>query len=68
LMDPDGHPRVRRFVAIEGARPVYLVDDRVLSVVRDMIREGNRKAAKDAEKAERRERIGSLADPLEEEQ
>jgi hypothetical protein len=36
---------------------VYLVDDSVMSVVQDMIREYNRKKKKDLEKMERRERI-----------
>jgi len=62
-VDPEGHERPRLFVAIEGAAPVYLVDERALSVVKDMIREGNRKKKKDAEKAARRERIPSDAIP-----
>ena len=59
LMDPEGNPRPRRYVTIEGEPSVYLVADRVLSVVKDLVREGNRKARKDAEKAARRERIPS---------
>lgn len=59
LVDPEGRERVRRYAMVEGAQPVYLVDQRVLSVVHDLIREGNRKKAKDLEKAERRERIPS---------
>ena len=58
----------RRYASIEGAESIYLVDDRALNVVRDMIREGNRKAKKDAEKGKRRERIPSEALPQEEEE
>jgi hypothetical protein len=63
LIDAEGHPRPRRFAAIEGDPAVYLVDDRSLNVVRDLIREGNRKAKKDAEKAARRERIDGAPEP-----
>ena len=59
LTDPEGHERARRFATIEGHESVYLVSDRVLSQIKDLIREGNRKAKKDAEKAARRERIPS---------
>lgn len=61
LVDPEGNPRPRRYVTIEGEASVYLVGERVLSVVKDLVREGNRKAKKDAEKAARRERIPSDA-------
>ncbi|MEC8425520.1 MAG: DUF4340 domain-containing protein, partial [Myxococcota bacterium] len=61
LVDPEGNPRPRRYVTVEGAPPVYLVGERILSVVKDLIREGNRKAKKDAERAARRERIPSDA-------
>ncbi|MCK6504400.1 DUF4340 domain-containing protein [Myxococcota bacterium] len=67
-LDPEGNPRERRYVSIEGAEPVYLVDLRVLSVVRDLVREGNRKKDKDAEAAARLERIPSEAAPEEGEQ
>ncbi len=60
-VDLEGRESPRRFAAIEGDPGVYLVDERVLRVVEDMIREGNRKAKKDLEKAERRERIPSEA-------
>ena len=62
-VDLEGRESPRRFAAIEGDPGVYLVDERVLRVVEDMIREGNRKAKKDREKAERRERIPSEAAP-----
>lgn len=65
LVDPEGRERARRYVTIEGAAPVYLADERVLNVVHDMIREGNRKKEKDAEKAARQERIPSEALPPE---
>ena len=63
--DLEGNESPRRYAAIEGDPSVYLVDERVLRVVEDMIREGNRKAKKDLEKAERRERIPSSAAPEE---
>jgi hypothetical protein len=59
LVDPEGNARPRRYLSIEGEASVYLVGERTLSVVKDLIREGNRKAKKDAEKAARRERIPS---------
>lgn len=58
---PEGQPRPRRYAKIEGAEAIYLVDDRVMRVVDDLIREGNRKAERDAEKAARLERIPSEA-------
>lgn len=61
-VDPEGNERPRRYFAIEGDPAVYLSDDRSMSVVRDLIREGNRKAKKDLEKLKRRERIESVAD------
>ena len=61
MVDPEGNARPRRYVSIEGEASVYLVGERVLSVVKDLVREGNRKAKKDAEKAARRERIPSDA-------
>jgi hypothetical protein len=63
LLDPEGNPRDRRYVTIVGHPPVYLVSERVMSVVKDLVREGNRKSKKDAEKAARRERIPSDALP-----
>jgi hypothetical protein len=62
-VDPEGRESARRFAKIEGDESVYLVDERVLRVVDDMIREGNRKAKRDLEKIERRERIPSEAIP-----
>jgi hypothetical protein len=61
-VDGEGHERVRRYATVEGDGPVYLVDDSLLQVVKDLIRESNRKAKKDVDKAARRERIESVAD------
>ena len=67
LVDPEGHKRGRRYATIEGQDSVYLVDEGAFRVVQDMIREYNRKAKRDEEKATRRERIDSIGeeeDPL----
>ncbi len=64
-LDPEGNAQPRRYAAIDGDPSVYLVDERVLRVVEDLIREGNRKEERDREKAERRERIPSSAEPEE---
>ncbi|RME27664.1 MAG: DUF4340 domain-containing protein [Deltaproteobacteria bacterium] len=66
LVDAEGRERLRRYVAIEGSPSVYVADNRVFSVVQDLIREGNRKKARDLEKAARRERIPSEALPEDE--
>jgi hypothetical protein len=66
LVDPEGRERARRHATIEGQGAVYLVSDRILSQVKDLVREGNRKAKKDAEKAVRRERIPSTPEEPEE--
>ena len=58
-VDPEGRSAERRYVRVEGDPAVYLTDGRVLSVLQDLIREGNRKSAQDADKAARRERIPS---------
>lgn len=65
-VDPEGREMPRRYAGIEGDPAVYLVDERVLRVVEDMIREGNRKAKKDLERMERQQRIPSEALPDEE--
>ena len=62
-IDPEGREAPRRYAGIEGDPAVYLVDERVLRVVEDMIREGNRKAKKDLERMERQQRIPSEALP-----
>ncbi len=60
-VDPEGREHARRYAAIEGDPAVYLVSDRSLNVIKDLIREGNRKAEADADKAARRERIPSAS-------
>jgi len=57
LVDPEGNEHPRYYAMIEAERSVYLVNMGVLEVVRDLVRESGRKAAKDAEKASRQERI-----------
>jgi hypothetical protein len=57
LVDKEGNERERRYLTIEGQDPVYLVDAGVLSVVKDLVRESNRKQGRDEEKAARLERI-----------
>ena len=52
-----GHGRERRYLTIEGQDPVYLVEAGVLSGVKDLVRESNRKQGRDEEKAARLERI-----------
>ena len=61
FMDPEGNPRERYYVSVEGEAPVYLVHMGVLEVVRDLVRESKRKTDRDNEKASRRERIESVA-------
>ena len=65
---PEGEERARRYVTIEGSESVYLVDERALRVVNDMVRERNRKAERDSEKGINRERIPTeiVDDPDEE--
>ena len=65
-VDPEGRESARRYATIEGDPSVYLVDERVLRVIEDMIREGNRKAKKDLDRMERKQRIPSEALPDEE--
>jgi len=60
-VDPEGNTHVRRYASIEGDPSVYLIDDRALRVVQDLVRESNRKAERDAERAARRELIPSEA-------
>jgi hypothetical protein len=57
LVDKEGNERERRYLTIEGQDPVYLVDAGVLGVVKDLVRESNRKQGRDEEKAARLERI-----------
>lgn len=65
LFGDDGEPRrdiedrvlPRIWVMVEGGESVYLVDHSVFEVLEDARREHNRKLSKDAEKAERQEKI-----------
>jgi hypothetical protein len=62
---PSGDAPVEIVEGSEKPGAVYLVDDGVMSVVQDMIREFNRKKKKDDEKAARREKIPSELEPEE---
>ncbi|MDG1480520.1 MAG: DUF4340 domain-containing protein [Myxococcota bacterium] len=68
LVDSEGRERPRRFVSIEGDPSVYLVSDQSIKTVKDMVRERNRKAEKDAARALNLEQIPSEAIPDDEEQ
>jgi len=57
MADPEGNEHPRYYAMIESEQSVYLVNMGVLGVVKDLVREAARKAAKDAEKASRQERI-----------
>ena len=61
--DSEGNSVARFYASIEGEASVYLVHHGVYEVVRDLVRESGRKAARDAEKAARQERIGAEASP-----
>jgi len=58
--DSEGHSRDRFYASVEGEDGVYIVHSGLVEVVRDLVRESNRKDARDAEKAARRERIGTV--------
>jgi hypothetical protein len=60
MIDPEGHPRARFYVQVEGEGPVYLVDAGILEVIRDLVRESARKDVRDQETAARHERIESV--------
>ncbi|MFT5682684.1 MAG: hypothetical protein ACI8RZ_003608 [Myxococcota bacterium] len=68
LVDPEGRERARRYVSIEGDPSVYLVGEQVVKVVKDMVRERNKKKVKDDERANNREQIPSEALPDEDEE
>ena len=59
--DSEGNSVDRFYASIEGESAVYLVHHGVYEVVRDLVRESERKATRDAEKAARQERIGAEA-------
>ncbi len=54
---PEGEPYDRYYARVRESPEVYIVDSGVLEVVKDLMREHNRKATADDEKAVRRERI-----------
>ena len=68
LLDPEGRERPRRYALIEGDSSVYLIDEHPLKTVKDMVRERNRKAEKDAARAANREQIPSEALPEDDEE
>jgi len=58
LVDEMEEREMKRFYAkVSGADQVYLVDDGIISVLNDALREYNRKVGKDEEQQERREAI-----------
>jgi len=66
-VDSEGNQQVRYYATIDGHEAVYLISDAALRVVKDMLRERNRKAGQDAQRALNRERIPSEALPVEDE-
>ncbi len=57
IKDAEGNEHPRYYAMVEPEKSVYLVNMGVVEVVRDLVREAGRKAAKDADKASRQERI-----------
>lgn len=57
VTDPEGRERTRWYARVDDHPEVYLVDDGVNEVVKDLMREHRRKAEGDAEEAVRHERI-----------
>jgi hypothetical protein len=55
--DPEGHELRRFYARSDDAQTVYLVDDGVLDVAEDAVREYQRKTGHDAETAERHQRM-----------
>jgi hypothetical protein len=58
-IDPEGVEHPRRYLRIEGAEMLYLVNEHAVRVLQDMLREHSRKQKADEEKAVRQERIRS---------
>ena len=56
-LETEDRPIQRIYAMVEGQQGVVLIDESVLSVVEDSVREQRRKKKKEAEKAERRELI-----------
>jgi hypothetical protein len=63
LTDEDGHTRRRFFARASDDEIVYVVDDGVLEVAQDAVREFQRKDDKDAQKEERREKMEKAMGP-----
>lgn len=65
--DPEGHERRRFYARADDAATVYLVDDGVLDVAEDAVREYQRKAGHDADTEARHQRmedaLGTLPSP-----
>lgn len=59
---PEGEERARRYARALEYPEIYIIDDGLLDVVKDLMREHRRKAEGDTEKAERQERIGREMD------
>lgn len=55
--DAEGHEYRRMYMKLQDEAPVYLVEDGVVDVVEDALREFGRKEVKDEDKAERLRRI-----------
>lgn len=55
--DPDGHPRDRWYARVAEFPEVYIVDDGVVDVTKDLMREHGRHARGEAEQEERHEKI-----------
>lgn len=61
--DPDGHPRDRWYARALEFPEVYIVEDGVVDVVKDLMREHGRHARGEEEQEERRERIDKERKP-----
>jgi hypothetical protein len=64
LTDDEGRTRRRFFARASDDEIVYVVDDGVLEVAEDAVREFQRKDDKDAQKEERREKMEKAIGPL----
>lgn len=64
VTDDEGRKRVRYYARLQDRPEVYVVEDGVVDVVKDLLREHRRKATGDAESAERHERIEEEVGPL----
>lgn len=55
--DPEGNVLPRRYIQIEGDPYIYLVSDRTLDTIQDLVRQHNKKLKRDEERAANRDRI-----------